>query len=200
VAAPTDLRAPRRPVPRAPRTAREFAGALIALARALLARPLADYYLLVSTTAILLGLGLAMVYSATSVQQYAESGSTLTSIEKQAISAAVGVVVFWLFQRLPVRTYRALARPGLLLAFVLVGALDVLEVLETTERHLRRALQVQRLLAARSQRGRKIPGLLVAAGAEEHRLAVLHYDRDFDLIAAVTGQATEWVVAAGSVD
>jgi hypothetical protein len=29
---------------------------------------------------------------------------------------------------------------------------------------------------------------------------VLHYDADFDLIAAVTGQPTEWVVPAGLAD
>ena len=44
-----------------------------------------------------------------------------------------------------------------------------------------------------------IPDLLIAAVAERHRLAVLHYDKDFDLIAKVTGQAVEWVVPAGSV-
>jgi hypothetical protein len=31
-------------------------------------------------------------------------------------------------------------------------------------------------------------------------LTVLHYDSDFDLIAAATGQVCEWVVPAGSVD
>jgi predicted nucleic acid-binding protein len=41
---------------------------------------------------------------------------------------------------------------------------------------VRRALQVQRLLAGHSQRGRKIPDLLVAAVAEDENLAVLHYD------------------------
>lgn len=34
-----------------------------------------------------------------------------------------------------------------------------------------------------SQRGRKIPDLLVAAAAEEHGLTVVHYDNDFDQIA-----------------
>jgi hypothetical protein len=48
---------------------------------------------------------------------------------------------------------------------------------------------VQRLLAQRSQRGRKIPDLLIAAAAEALAVAVLHYDADFDLIASVTGQA-----------
>ena len=81
----------------------------------------------------------------------------------------------------------------------LVGALGAFEAVETTERHVRRALEVQRLLASRSRRGRKIPDLLLAAAAEELDAAVLHYDADFDLIASVTGQLSEWVVPAGSV-
>lgn len=81
----------------------------------------------------------------------------------------------------------------------LVGALDVFPGVEVSEQHLRRAAQVQRMLAAASQRGRMIPDLLVAAVAEEAGLAVLHYDADFDRIAAVTGQAATWVVPAGTV-
>lgn len=82
----------------------------------------------------------------------------------------------------------------------LVGALDAFERVETTAAHLRRALQVQRLLAQRSRRGRKIPDLLVAAAAEQRAVSVLHYDADFDVIASVTGQPCQWVVPAGSVD
>jgi predicted nucleic acid-binding protein len=59
---------------------------------------------------------------------------------------------------------------------------------------------VQRLLASRHQRGRKVPDLLIAAAAEARGLTVMHYDSDFDQIAAVTGQPCEWVVPAGSVD
>ena len=81
----------------------------------------------------------------------------------------------------------------------LVDALDAFVLVETTAGHIRRALQVQRLLAQRSQRGRKVPDLLIAAAAEESDLIVLHYDADFDAIAAVTGQRCEWVVPAGSV-
>ena len=47
----------------------------------------------------------------------------------------------------------------------LIGALDVFTPVDTTSAHVRRALQVQRLLAQRSQRGRKIPDLLIAAAA-----------------------------------
>ena len=82
----------------------------------------------------------------------------------------------------------------------LVDALDALVLVETTAEHLRRARQVQRMLAVNSQRGRKIPYLLVAAAAEHAGYTVLHYDADFDLIAAVTGQPCQWVVPSGSVD
>lgn len=82
----------------------------------------------------------------------------------------------------------------------LVGAIGIFVLVATREAHLRRALQVQRLLASSSQRGRKIPDLLVAAAAEEAGLIVLHYDGDFDRISAVTGQPTEWVVPPGSID
>lgn len=81
----------------------------------------------------------------------------------------------------------------------LVGALDAFQQVETTATHVRRALQVQRLLAERSQRGRKIPDLLIAAAAEELGIAVLHYDADFDVIASITGQRCQWIVPAGSV-
>lgn len=81
----------------------------------------------------------------------------------------------------------------------LFEALAAFVPIETSATHVRRALQVQRLLAQGSQRGRKIPDLLIAAAAEELELTVLHYDADFDRIAAVTGQRTVWVVPAGTV-
>ena len=55
-----------------------------------------------------------------------------------------------------------------------------------------RAVEVQLLLADRGHhRGPSIPDLLVAATAELAGLTVLHADKDFDLIARLTGQATE---------
>lgn len=82
----------------------------------------------------------------------------------------------------------------------LIGALDAFTPIESTESHHRRALQVQRLLAQRSQRDRRVPALLIAAAGEEHGLTVLHYDVDFDLISAVTGQPCQWVVPSGTAD
>jgi predicted nucleic acid-binding protein len=82
----------------------------------------------------------------------------------------------------------------------LTGALEVFARVETGAHHIERAAQVQRLLTARSQRGRKIPDLLIAAAAEQLGVPVLHFDADFDHIAAVTGQRCEWVVPPGSID
>ncbi len=63
-----------------------------------------------------------------------------------------------------------------------------------------RAADVQAALATQGHtRAVGIPDLLLAAVAERHRVTVLHYDRDFDVIAAVTGQATQWIAPAGSV-
>jgi predicted nucleic acid-binding protein len=82
----------------------------------------------------------------------------------------------------------------------LTGALTAFAPIESTAAHHRRALQVQRMLAARSQRGRKIPDLLIAAAGEEQGLTILHYDADYDLIAAVTGQHCQWITPAGTAD
>jgi len=55
-----------------------------------------------------------------------------------------------------------------------------------------RASEVQMLLADRGQhRGPSIPDLLIAATAEKAGLVVLAVDKDFDLIATITGQAIE---------
>ena len=60
-----------------------------------------------------------------------------------------------------------------------------------------RAAEVQALLADRGQhRGPSPVDLLVAAIAEQSGLHVLHHDRDYELIAEVTGQPLERLVLA----
>jgi predicted nucleic acid-binding protein len=55
-----------------------------------------------------------------------------------------------------------------------------------------RAFEVQMLLADRGQhRAPSIPDLLMAATAEKAALTVLAADKDFDLIAGITGQPVE---------
>jgi len=47
------------------------------------------------------------------------------------------------------------------------------------------------------QRRVQLQDLLIAACAERAGLPVVHYDSDYDTIAAITGQATRWVAPRG---
>ncbi len=50
-----------------------------------------------------------------------------------------------------------------------------------------------------AHRGVNHEDLLIAAAAEAAGIPLLHYDEDFDQIAAVTGQPTRWITARGSL-
>jgi predicted nucleic acid-binding protein len=72
--------------------------------------------------------------------------------------------------------------------------------LDVTTEAMDRALAVHHELAASSQhRHFRLPDLIIAAPAELNAATVLHYEVDYDRIAAITGQATEWVVPRGSL-
>jgi predicted nucleic acid-binding protein len=59
-----------------------------------------------------------------------------------------------------------------------------------------RAVEVQLLLSDRGlHRAPSVPDLLIAATAECADLTVLHADKDFDMIADVSGQPVEWINA-----
>ena len=79
--------------------------------------------------------------------------------------------------------------------------LDGLPSCPLSRRAVDRAGYVQALLADRSQhRGPNAVDLFVAAIAEISELALVHYDRHFDAIGRVTGQATEWIAPRGTLD
>jgi predicted nucleic acid-binding protein len=68
------------------------------------------------------------------------------------------------------------------------------------ERVFARAAETQAGLTARgTHRSAGAVDLLVAATADLAGLTLLHYDRDFDQISAVTGQPTAWIADPGSV-
>lgn len=55
-----------------------------------------------------------------------------------------------------------------------------------------RAVEVQGMLADRGHhRAPSVPDVVISAIAELSRLSVLHLDKDFDLIAGITGQPVE---------
>ena len=68
-----------------------------------------------------------------------------------------------------------------------------------TDGIFQRAIEVQGLLAGSGRHRLPIPDLIIAATAEAAGMTVLHYDADFDAIAAVTHQQTEWVAPRGSL-
>ncbi|MFI5844362.1 PIN domain nuclease [Catenuloplanes sp. NPDC051500] len=80
------------------------------------------------------------------------------------------------------------------------GALQSQRWLKVTAEAMARALEIHRAMAAGSQhRHFRLPDLIIAATAEVHGATVLHYDVDYDRIAAITGQPTEWVAPRGSI-
>lgn len=84
------------------------------------------------------------------------------------------------------------------------GMVDILSRLflpaHFDDRHVARAWEVQRDLTSRGEHRSAGPvDLMTAATAELNQLVLLHYDRDFDAIARVTGQQTQWFATAGSL-
>ncbi|COZ44499.1 Conserved protein of uncharacterised function with PIN domain%2C possible toxin VapC18 [Mycobacterium tuberculosis] len=45
----------------------------------------------------------------------------------------------------------------------------------------------------------KIADLVIAAAAELSGTIVWHYDENYDRVAAITGQPTEWIVPRGTL-
>jgi predicted nucleic acid-binding protein len=71
----------------------------------------------------------------------------------------------------------------------------------TNDADMQRALDVQRQAVRQGHhRALSLTGVLVAAIAEARELTVLHYDGDYELIAAIAQQSTRCVVPAGTAD
>ncbi|WP_097322552.1 FtsW/RodA/SpoVE family cell cycle protein [Paractinoplanes atraurantiacus] len=104
---------------------------LLPAVHGLLARPLSSYYLLLSSSGLLLLIGLTMVFSATSVKAYAENGNAFSAIGSQAVFALLGLVAFWVCQRLPAGTLRDLGKYILAVAVALLALLDLINALKS---------------------------------------------------------------------
>lgn len=77
-------------------------------------------------------------------------------------------------------------------ASVTTPPLTLMPVANTTPAIEARAVEIQGILARRGcHRAPSVPDLLIAATAELTGLTVLHVDKDFELIADVTGQDVE---------
>jgi predicted nucleic acid-binding protein len=80
--------------------------------------------------------------------------------------------------------------------------MDELPQFPIAGREFSRAIDVYRELAHQGGSHQRSVGhadLLIAAAAESAGVEVLHYDEDFERIAAITGQPTRWIVPRGSL-
>lgn len=106
----------------------------------------------------------------------------------------------------------ALAVTGVGMIEILVGSrtasefttdrsdLDAMPRVALNDRVIDRALEVQGLMVrAGTHRAPSPADLILAACAELNGLIVLHYDKDFDLIADVTAQPVEWLAPPGQI-
>lgn len=74
-----------------------------------------------------------------------------------------------------------------------------LDAVPITPEVMERAVDMQHALARRGQHRVPIPDLVIAAAAQTAGLVVLHYDADFERIAAVGGALHEWIAPPGSL-
>ncbi|MFM9135282.1 MAG: putative lipid II flippase FtsW [bacterium] len=96
--------------------------------RSLLHHPRGLYYLLLGAALLLLGLGLVMVLSASSILSLKQTGSAYTLAQRQLLFAALGIAAMLVCSRLPVTVWRRLAWPGLIVALGLLLAVLVVGV------------------------------------------------------------------------
>lgn len=87
--------------------------------RGWLARPLTSFHLVLGVFALLTGLGLVMVLSASSVEA-AGDGSAYSLFRRQAVFVLLGLGLFYLALRIPLAVVRALSLPAMLGAVALL--------------------------------------------------------------------------------
>ncbi len=114
-----DRRGPGGPASPAPAPASDWS---LVQAGDWLRSPVAPYYLIFSSATILTVLGLVMVLSASGPSSFADSGSSYTVFAGQLAFAAVGIVMALVGSRVPVRWWKRLALPAILLALLLQAA------------------------------------------------------------------------------
>jgi predicted nucleic acid-binding protein len=80
--------------------------------------------------------------------------------------------------------------------------LEALPDVPVAERAWDRAIHVYEQLARHGgmhHRAVKHPDLMIAAAAEAAGLTIVHYDEEYDRIAAITGQKTRWLAPRGTL-
>jgi cell division protein FtsW len=87
-----------------------------------LARPLTSFHLVLAVFGLLTAFGLVMVLSASSVQSYAEDGSSYVVFHRQLLYCVAGLALFWIGLRIPLWLVRKISLPAMVLCLVLLVA------------------------------------------------------------------------------
>ena len=78
------------------------------------------------------------------------------------------------------------------------AALELLQWLPVTPAVEDEAIQLMARMARKGQHRLPLPDVMIAATAAVHEAVILHYDRDFERIADLTGQPHEWIIPRGT--
>jgi cell division protein FtsW len=85
-----------------------------------LGRPLASFHLVLAVFGLLTVLGLVMVLSASSVVSLQTGPSVYTVFKKQLLFVVIGLAMFWVGLRLPLRLMRQFSGPALMVCFAML--------------------------------------------------------------------------------
>ncbi|HWC83729.1 MAG TPA: putative lipid II flippase FtsW [Pseudonocardiaceae bacterium] len=86
-----------------------------------LGRPLASFHLVLAVFGLLTAIGLVMVASASSVASVQNGGTSVYALfKKQLAFALLGLLVFWLGMRVPLRRIRSLGGPAVTLSVIVL--------------------------------------------------------------------------------
>ncbi|KQY59028.1 cell division protein FtsW [Aeromicrobium sp. Root495] len=103
-------------------TTERQAPAFVEALRRTMERPLASYQLVLGSTGLLLGLGLIMVLSASSVLAHQLYDNQFAIVERQLLFAVAGLGGAYVASRMPVATMRRFITPALVISVLLVAA------------------------------------------------------------------------------
>lgn len=95
--------------------------AFVLAVKNVLDRPLASYQIVLGTTGLLLGIGLIMVLSASSVHGIMVYDNSYYIVIRQVIFAVLGVIAFFVCLRMPLARIRMFVRPVLWIVFALIA-------------------------------------------------------------------------------
>jgi len=84
-----------------------------------------------AVTAILVGIGLIMVYSASTIMAMKEFSDSYFFIKRQVVWAFLGFVALWIMARYPYQNLRKWVKPGMVVCMVLLVAVLVLSIGKT---------------------------------------------------------------------